>query len=187
MSRFRLVGLTIVAVGLVVAGWLAATRPTVVTTAGSAEPAVLGSLAPATPSAVADAARERAGTPTRSAATAPRGRWPEMLGGVGRPRPARLPPGSKAKAVPYVQPFAAQPGVRPIGKRPSPRAPMPVVPSMDGCDHNYGTRIQCIPWTFPDGVTDKCAWLAEHGYKTLKVSGTDRQKLDPDGNRTACD
>ena len=36
-------------------------------------------------------------------------------------------------------------------------------------------------------MTDKCAWLAAHGYAAVRVTGPDRQKLDPDGNGTACD
>jgi hypothetical protein len=59
--------------------------------------------------------------------------------------------------------------------------------NVDGCDHSYGTRAQCIPWTFPAGVTDKCAWLTAHGYQRIPVAGPDRQHLDPDRNGAACD
>jgi hypothetical protein len=56
----------------------------------------------------------------------------------------------------------------------------------DGCDHNYGSVTQCVPWTFPPGTSDKCAWLHAHGLTPLKVVGVDRQSLDPDGDRVAC-
>ncbi|MEO3785488.1 hypothetical protein ABGB12_19320 [Actinocorallia sp. B10E7] len=59
------------------------------------------------------------------------------------------------------------------------------------CDRNYGGLTQCVPWTFPDGITqyaDKCLWLKLNGFGTaLKVVGTDRQRLDQNGNKIACD
>jgi len=98
--------------------------------------------------------------------------------------PAPVPPGS---AAPFVQAFANQPGVPAQAPLPSPTAKLSMAPNLDGCDHDYGTVAQCVPWTFPAGVTDKCAWLQEHGFVHLKVVGTDRQHLDPDGDRVACD
>jgi hypothetical protein len=59
--------------------------------------------------------------------------------------------------------------------------------NIDGCDHGYGERTQCIPWTFPPGTTDKCAWLKAHGFEAVKVLGTDRHHLDPDGDGLACE
>ncbi|GAA3237401.1 hypothetical protein [Actinocorallia longicatena] len=62
--------------------------------------------------------------------------------------------------------------------------------NFDGCDHNYGEPTQCVPWTFPDGIElyeDKCLWLKINGFRKTKVHGADRQKLDPDGNKIACD
>jgi hypothetical protein len=101
---------------------------------------------------------------------------------TGRPHTATTP-------APYVQTFAGQPGVRPLPRRPSPTAPLKVPANVDGCDRSYGTRAQCVPWVFPPGVTDKCAWLGERGYldPPLAVAGKDRQRLDPDGNGIACD
>jgi hypothetical protein len=94
---------------------------------------------------------------------------------------------TEAVAEPFVQNFAGQPGVKPLKALPSPTKTHFVRPNVDGCDHNYGTVTQCVPWTFPPGTTDKCAWLAAHGFEELTVAGADRQKLDPDGNRIACD
>jgi hypothetical protein len=91
-----------------------------------------------------------------------------------------------AAAEPFVQSFAQQPGVKPFKPLPSPTAKHSVPVDVDGCDHAYGKATQCIPWTFPAGTTDKCAWLAAHGYEDIAVVGTDRQKLDPDGNKVAC-
>ncbi|GIE48942.1 hypothetical protein Ani05nite_24760 [Amorphoplanes nipponensis] len=90
-------------------------------------------------------------------------------------------------AAPFVQNYAGQPGVKPLKPLPSPTGTHYVRPNVDGCDHNYGGITQCVPWTFPAGTTDKCAWLAGHGFKNLKVAATDRQRLDRDGNGIACD
>jgi hypothetical protein len=59
--------------------------------------------------------------------------------------------------------------------------------NIDGCDHGYGEPTQCIPWTFPPGTTDKCVWLTAHGFGAVRVLGTDRHHLDPDGDGLACD
>jgi len=95
-------------------------------------------------------------------------------------------PAAAAVAEPFVQGFAAQPGVKPLKPVPSPTTTLKVAPNIDGCDHAYGERTQCIPWTFPPGTTDKCGWLAAHGYTGVKVVGPDRQKLDPDADKIAC-
>jgi hypothetical protein len=91
------------------------------------------------------------------------------------------------KADPFVHNFARQPGVKPLKPRPSPTARLSMPVNVDGCDHAYGEPAQCIPWAFPAGTTDKCAWLAAHGFTAVKVVGTDRHNLDRDGNRVACD
>ena len=92
-----------------------------------------------------------------------------------------------AVAEPFVQSFANQPGVKPLKPLPSPKSTFSVAANVDGCDHAYGLPTQCIPWTFPPGTTDKCAWLAAHGFTKLPVVAADRQKLDLDGDRIACD
>jgi hypothetical protein len=86
-----------------------------------------------------------------------------------------------------VQNYAAQPGVKPLKALPSPTTTHFVRPNVDGCDHNYGEITQCVPWTFPPGTEDKCAWLTERGFHPLTVAAKDRQRLDPDGNKIACD
>ena len=91
-----------------------------------------------------------------------------------------------APAEPFVQGFAAQPGVKPLKPVPSPTVTLKVAANIDGCDHAYGESTQCIPWTFPPGTADKCEWLAAHGFTGIKVVGTDRQKLDVDGDKIAC-
>src|SRR5690242_12886221 len=181
MTRIRIFGIVFaVAIALVIAGRVVASRPPETSNAAAvarvtlesvAQPA-LGAKAPA-PGRPLERA-ELAQPAARPTTGPPGGAWPGRLGGTATPRPVRLPPGSKAKAKPYVQPFAEQPGVRPLTKRPSPPAPIRLAPSMDGCDHNYGSRVQCVPWTFPAGVTDKCAWLIQHGYTGLPVGGEDR-------------
>ncbi|WP_127506201.1 hypothetical protein [Actinoplanes solisilvae] len=88
---------------------------------------------------------------------------------------------------PFVQPFAAQPGVKPLPARPSPTAKLSIPPNVDGCDRAYGTRTQCVPTTFPASAKDKCAWLLANGFTGLTVRAPDRHRLDLDGNGIACD
>jgi hypothetical protein len=97
------------------------------------------------------------------------------------------PPVRAAAAEPFVQTFADQPGVRPLPAVPSPTARLSQPANIDGCDHSYGERTQCVPWTFPPGTADKCAWLKAHGFGAVKVLGKDRHHLDPDGDGVACD
>lgn len=101
--------------------------------------------------------------------------------------PAGHKPAPTASPAPFIQTFAAQPGVRPQPPLKSPTATLPVKAYVDGCDHAYGTKTQCVPLTFPPGVTDKCAWLAAQGFANLRVVGADDQHLDPDKNGIACD
>ncbi|GAB2831945.1 hypothetical protein GCM10022221_33550 [Actinocorallia aurea] len=59
------------------------------------------------------------------------------------------------------------------------------------CDRHYGESTQCVPAVFPDGITeyaDKCLWLEVNGFgDAVAVKGGDPQRLDPDGNKIACD
>jgi len=87
---------------------------------------------------------------------------------------------------PYIQPFAQQPGVAPKAKLSPPVAALPMDVSVDGCDHHYGDSPQCVPWSFPPGVVDRCRWLVDHGFGPLAVHGEDRQNLDPDHDNVAC-
>lgn len=58
--------------------------------------------------------------------------------------------------------------------------------NVDGCDRNYGGKTQCIPMTFPPDADDKCDWLTAHGFQHIAVVGSDRQGLDHDHDRVAC-
>jgi hypothetical protein len=93
--------------------------------------------------------------------------------------------GSAVSAPPRIHKFADQPGApeRPL---PSPTAPIEIDEGNEGCDYAYGDRTVCVPWEFPEGVTDGCAWLRERGYKPLKVNGRDRHGLDRNGDGIAC-
>jgi hypothetical protein len=91
-----------------------------------------------------------------------------------------------AAAAPFVQQFAAQPGIRPLPTRRSPAARVRVPANIDGCDRNYGAKTQCIPMNFPPDTNDKCDWLVAHGFEHVVVEGTDRQRLDHDHDRIAC-
>ena len=72
---------------------------------------------------------------------------------------------------------------------PNKRGPskVPVPAHVDGCDHDYGTTNQCVPWTIT-GTTAaaRCTWLTGHGFGPLKVYGKDRQHLDSNRDGTAC-
>ena len=93
--------------------------------------------------------------------------------------------GSAESAPPRVHQFADKPGA-PEGPLPSPTAPIEIEEGNEGCDYAYGDRTVCVPWEFPEGVTDGCAWLRERGYKPLKVNGRDRHNLDRNGDGIAC-
>jgi hypothetical protein len=97
--------------------------------------------------------------------------------------PAKAPDPGKGGPAPYVQAFGAQSASPlPLPKSSTKQS----VPNADGCDHNYGTANQCVPWTFPAGVTDKCAWLHAHNLSSIQVRGRDRQGLDTNHDRVAC-
>lgn len=72
----------------------------------------------------------------------------------------------------------------------SKRQPKGVPADAGGCDFHYGAPTQCVPTVFPDGIeeyADKCLWLKVNGFTgPIQVHGSDRQKLDPDGDKIAC-
>ncbi|GAA3237390.1 hypothetical protein [Actinocorallia longicatena] len=126
-------------------------------------------------------------------APAPVARSQEATAGDTPPPTAGPGPGS---AEPSARPTAA-PQVTGVTGRvftADPRAvetaePIPVPENYDGCDHNYGAVTQCVPWTFPDGITavgDKCEWLRLNGFGNLTVAGEDRQGLDANRDDIAC-
>jgi hypothetical protein len=52
------------------------------------------------------------------------------------------------------------------------------LPHVSGCDYNYGSPDQCVPWNIGAGSpTADCAWLKSNGFGPLKVVGTNRQDL----------
>ncbi len=91
---------------------------------------------------------------------------------------------------------------------------MPLGWNADGCDHDYGTKDQCVPWKIPAsagttgaGTTGAacgwlnqcvpskvpgtagaaCEWLQRNGFGPVRVSGRDRQNLDTNHDGIACD
>jgi hypothetical protein len=99
---------------------------------------------------------------------------------------AAAPPTSDAQ--PYVRDFANQ--LSGDVKQPLPSAePYSYGPTVDGCDHDYGVRGECVPYNFPPGVANtpaaKCAWLATQKFRNLEVPGQDRHKLVPAGGPKA--
>ncbi|MEJ3750191.1 hypothetical protein WEI85_43895 [Actinomycetes bacterium KLBMP 9797] len=94
--------------------------------------------------------------------------------------------GSASSAPPRVHAFAEQPGKAPAGPLPSPTAGQPLSEGIAGCDFAYGDGAICVPWQFPDGVTDKCGWLKERDFEPFPVHGRDRHGLDRNRDGTAC-
>jgi hypothetical protein len=65
---------------------------------------------------------------------------------------------------------------------PSQKAVKPAAPKIawneDGCDHDYGTPNQCVPWQIPGSTgAARCAWLESMGFGAVKLYGTNRQDL----------
>ncbi len=57
----------------------------------------------------------------------------------------------------------------------------------DGCDHDYGSPNQCVPWQIPGSTgAARCAWLESMGFGAIKVSGTNRQDLPEDAQGYVC-
>jgi hypothetical protein len=56
-----------------------------------------------------------------------------------------------------------------------------------GCDSDYGTPGQCVPWTIPGSTPQaKCAWLKSQGFGELAVAGTNRQDLPENAQGYVC-
>ena len=74
---------------------------------------------------------------------------------------------------------------------PSEPTSRPADPVLDlhvtGCDSDYGTAAQCVPWTIPGSSSEaKCGWLRSHGFGPLRVVGTNRQGLSENARGLAC-
>ena len=63
--------------------------------------------------------------------------------------------------------------------------------NVDGCDDDYGSPNQCVPWQIPAASPQAdCAWLRSNGFGPLKIVGTNRQHLPVtvvDGVSYACE
>jgi hypothetical protein len=73
---------------------------------------------------------------------------------------------------------------------PTPTARL-VTPVLDwhvtGCDSDYGTAGQCVPWTIPGSTSRaKCAWLRSNGFGPLPVAGANRQALAENAQGYVC-
>lgn len=190
MSRTRLAALALAAVALTGGVTWAVTggpEPAGIRTTSVAARGALPSAVPTGPTPGSTASSAGPGPAGAASAAGTGGRRPEKAA-AGQPAagaPAK--PGRRATPAPFVQSFAAQPGAARQKPKSRPKAPVEVASAVDGCDRAYGTIAHCVPVRFPAGVTDKCAWLRDHGFKDLKVTGRDRQGLDPDRNGIACD
>lgn len=105
--------------------------------------------------------------------------------------PLALPPGVTPQTPPephVITTFAGQlQGPRRGAGPPGRGLSVPVRPDIDGCDRNYGEAAQCVPKTLPGGQTDLCAYLAQRGFKGVRVKGTDARGIDRNGNGVVCD
>jgi hypothetical protein len=65
--------------------------------------------------------------------------------------------------------------------------PVKIAFNEDGCDHDYGSPNECVPWQIPGSTTAaQCAWLKSMGFGTLKVYGTNRQHLPENAQGYVC-
>jgi hypothetical protein len=78
----------------------------------------------------------------------------------------------------------------PAGKQIHPRGngkPIKEPWNIDGCDHDYGTANQCVPWSVPGATPQaKCAWLKSNGFGPLTIAGKNRQHLPENAEGEAC-
>ena len=59
--------------------------------------------------------------------------------------------------------------------------------NIDGCDHDYGTPGQCVPWQIPASSPQAaCAWLQANGFGPLYVYGVNRQNLPENSAGYVC-
>jgi hypothetical protein len=66
-------------------------------------------------------------------------------------------------------------------------APVKIAFNEDGCDHDYGTPNQCVPWQVPGSTgAARCAWLESMGFGAIKVYGTNRQDLPENAEGYVC-
>ena len=87
---------------------------------------------------------------------------------------------------PYVHDFADGLRDKPLRNLAGPHR-VAVAWNVDGCDHDYGTANQCVPWSIPAPAGQRCQWLKADGFGPLKVYGRDRQHLDTNLDGVACD
>jgi hypothetical protein len=97
------------------------------------------------------------------------------------------PSAASATPAPYVMNFGdGTPGKTRVVKNKS-DAPIKEPVNIDGCDHNYGTPGQCVPWQIPASSPQAaCAWLKANGFGPLKVYGTNRQSLPENSAGYVC-
>ena len=105
-----------------------------------------------------------------------------------RPQPMLAVPASALKAAPaaHIMVFGSGSGAKkiyPRGHAKSVKEPW----NLDGCDHDYGTANQCVPWAIPGPTAQaKCAWLKSNGFGPLSVPGKNRQHLPENAAGDAC-
>jgi len=90
------------------------------------------------------------------------------------------------RPAPYIHDFARGLRDKPL-KNPSGPHHVAVAWNVDGCDHDYGTVNQCVPWNIPAPAGQRCQWLKANGFGPLKVAGRDREHLDTNRDGIACD
>jgi len=94
---------------------------------------------------------------------------------------------SSATPAPYVPSFG---GSVPAGRTrvlKNRDVPIKEPVNIDGCDHDYGSPGQCVPWQIPASSPQAaCAWLKANGFGPLKVYGTNRQNLPENSAGYVC-
>lgn len=91
-----------------------------------------------------------------------------------------------AAPAPHIMNFASDPGGKKVYGSKHP-VTVKVSWHVDGCDHDYGTANQCVPWAIPGATPQaKCAWLQSNGFGPLAVPGKNRQHLPENADGKAC-
>ena len=97
------------------------------------------------------------------------------------------PSAASASPAPYVPYFGDSVSANTHAVKKNRNVPIKEPVNIDGCDHDYGTGSQCIPWHIPASSPQAaCAWLKANGFGSLKVYGTNRQNLPENSAGYVC-
>ena len=103
-----------------------------------------------------------------------------------RPQATLAVPAAAVNAAPAQHVMLFDNGLTGYAADAKPTAPK-VAWNVDGCDHDYGSPNQCVPWQIPGSTgAARCAWLESMGFGSVKLSGANRQDLPEDAQGYVC-